>query len=224
MRYLLIALLAFTLAPAAEKEPSPGSEKSRWPIKTSVPTGIDPSKPGKLIKLDDFLAMKPAASSLTKEYWDKLFPKIEGAPAADGDIVRTQGYMRLVAQEDDGDFHIQITTKADTTDNCLVVEVPDADPKFITSPEVLAAAKDVRDFVIKNILHGQTPKLGSVHVLTGQAYVEVKGQLFFDGEHEGATEKGTYRGKQISKGVQLPSKTTWEIHPITSMKFAAKPQ
>jgi hypothetical protein len=65
MRYLLIALLAFTLAPAAGKEPSPGSEKSRWPIKTSVPEGTDPSKPGKLIKLDDFLTMKPAASSLT---------------------------------------------------------------------------------------------------------------------------------------------------------------
>jgi hypothetical protein len=49
------------------------------------------------------------------------------------------------------------------------------------------------------------------------------GQLFFDDAHVAQTMKGVYRGKSINKK-QLPSKTVWEIHPITNMVFVSKPK
>jgi hypothetical protein len=228
MRFLQITALAALAAvrfpcPAADQSMAPGSPVSRWSIKTSLPSGADLTKPGILIALPAFLELKPAAEDRTAAFQDKRYPKVEGAPAGEGDIVRTQGYVRLVAQEPDGDFHIQISVQPDNFDNCLVVEVPNADPKFVTnSPPVLDAAKTVRDLVIAKLLAGKTPSPGSVHVIAGPAYVEVSGQLFFDSEHQAAMAKGVYRGKSIG-GKQLPSKTSWEIHPITGMKFVTRP-
>jgi hypothetical protein len=54
-------------------------------------------------------------------------------------------------------------------------------------------------------------------------FVQVTGQLFFDDAHVAQTAKGDYRGKSINKK-QLPSKTVWEIHPITQLIFAAIPK
>ena len=222
MRYLLTVLFALQLS--AQSALKPGSPVSRWSIKTSVPENADLTKPGTLVDLGEFLQLKPAAQNRTSEFQDKRYPKVSGAPAGEGDIVSTRGFVRLVAEETDGDFHIQITTDATTFDNCLVVEVPMADQQFVAhSPEVLAAAKAVRDFVIARLLANQPPKPGSVHIMQGQAFVEVAGQLFFDSEHQAAMSKGVFRGKSINKK-QLPSKTSWEIHPVTAMKFAPKPK
>lgn len=221
MRRLSIALLALPLLVAAA-DVKPGSPVSRWSIKTSLPDGTDLSRPGTALSLDDMLALPPAAESRTKEYQDKRYPKTAGAKAGEGDIVHTTGWIRLVAGEPDGDFHIQITTTLDTFDNCLVIEVPRDDSAFVAqSPEVLSAARTVRDFVITQLLKGQDPT-GKVMVI-GKAYVEVAGQLFFDSEHQAAMAKGVYRGKSIH-GRQLPSRTSWEIHPITSIAFAPRPE
>ena len=222
MRYLVTLLL--TLHLSAQSGLKPGSPVSRWSIKTGLPEGTVLTQPGTLIPLSDFLDLKPAAEKRTAEYQDKRYPKVSDAPAAEGDIVRTRGYVRLVAEETDGDFHIQITTDPANFDNCLVVEVPMPDQQFVAnSPDVVSAAKAVRDFVIAKLLAGQTPRPGSVRVMQGQAFVEVGGQLFFDSEHQAAMSKGVFRGKSINKK-QLPSKTSWEIHPITSMAFAPKPK
>ncbi len=214
-------LLALPLLVAAA-DVKPGSPVSRWSIKTSVPEGTDLSKPGAAVALDDMLALPPAAENRTPQYQDKRYAKTAGAKAGEGEIVSTTGWIRLVAGEPDGDFHIQISTTLDTFDNCLVVEVPKDDAAFVAnSPEVLAAAKTVREFVVSKLLNGQDPT-GKVMVI-GKAYVTVTGQLFFDSEHQAAMGKGVYRGKSI-QGKQLPSKTSWEIHPITSMQFAVRPQ
>ena len=63
---------------------------------------------------------------------------------------------------------------------------------------------------------------GHILIIKGPAYVEVTGQLFFDSEHQAGMAKGVFRGKSI-KGKQLPSKTSWEIHPITNIVFAPRP-
>ncbi len=199
----------------------PGSIKARWPIKTSVPSGADLTKPGKLLPLADFLELAPAADHMSSQFDDALFPKASGSKFADGDIVRTRGYVRLVAGEPDGDFHIQITVTPDTFENCLVVEVPKDDPEFVKDTEVRSAAKAVRDFVTTSLKTGD-PTGRIVHIV-GPAYVEVTGQLFFDAEHQAGMSKGVFRGKSIN-GKKLPSKTSWEIHPITKMVFAPKPK
>ena len=158
---------------------------------------------------------------MSSQFDSALFPKASGSKFKDGDIVRTRGYVRVVAGEPDGDYHIQITEIPDTFENCLVVEVPKDDPEFVKDAEVRSAAKSVRDFVMTRLKTGD-PTGRIVHIV-GPAYVEVTGQLFFDAEHQAAMSKNIFRGKSIN-GKKLPSKTSWEIHPITKMGFARRPK
>lgn len=216
--FLVFALLPLTWLVGADLKP--GSLKARWPIKTSLPPHTDLTKPAALIPLADFLALAPAAEHMSTEFESALFPKTSGAKFGDGDLVRTQGFVRLVAGEDDGDFHIQISETNDTFDNCLVVEVPKDDPEFVKDAAIMPAIKGVRDFVTTQLKTGDPT--GRVVRIVGPAYVEVTGQLFFDAEHQAAMAKGVFRGKSIN-GKQLPSKTSWEIHPIVKMAFAPKP-
>jgi hypothetical protein len=106
------------------------------------------------------------------------------------------------------------------------VEVPKDDPIFVRNSTVLVdAAKAVRNFLMARITRGQDPN-GRVLTIIGPAYVEVTGQLFFDSEHQAAMAKNIFRGKTIGTGAnrrQLPSKTSWEIHPITKIEFAPRP-
>jgi hypothetical protein len=216
--FFLLASVTVTLLIGADLKP--GSLKARWPIKTSLPPHTDLTKPAALISLADFLALAPAAEHMSTEFESALFPKTAGARFADGDMVRTRGFVRLVAGEDDGDYHIQISEANDTSDNCLVVEVPKDDAEFVKDAAIVPAVKGVRDFVMTQLKTGD-PK-GRVVRIVGPAYVEVTGQLFFDAEHQAAMAKGVYRGKSIN-GKQLPSKTSWEIHPIVKMAFVPRP-
>jgi len=218
----LVLALLLPLAPSA-KDPKPGSDKARWPIKTSLPAGTNPSK-GTTVSLSDLLALPPAAEHADVSHEKERYPKTSGAKAGEGQIVTTTGYLRLVAFEDDGDYHIQLTETPDAFDNCLVVEVPLDNPDFVKdSKDVLDAAKTVRAWVLHNLLKDAAPGLDSVHIMQGQVYVSVTGQLFFDSEHQAAMADGKFRGKSIG-GKQLPSKTSWELHPVTAIAFAAKPK
>jgi hypothetical protein len=212
-------LLLVQLSSAAQKPVTPGKE--RWPIKTSIPVGADLNKPGLLIPLTDFFALPnpPGVKDSDARYQSARIPQAQGMMVAEGQIVRTKGYVRLVAGESDGDYHIQISETPDTFDNSLVVEVPKDDREFVAnSPEALAAAKLVRGFVRTQLSAGADPT-GRVFIMRHPPFVEVTGQLFFDDAHVAQTEKSMYRGKSINKR-QLPSKTVWEIHPVTKIAFA----
>jgi hypothetical protein len=220
----LLAVFAGAVAiPLWSGDVKPGSDKARWPVKTSVPDGTDLSKAGTLIDLADLLSMQPAAEHMTKDFESVRYPKAGGARYAEGQIVRTRGYLRLIAGEDDGDYHMQLSTTPDTFDNCLVVEVPNDDKTFIArSPDLIPLAKSVRDWVATGLKLTKDP-LGRILVMQKPPYVEVTGQLFFDAEHQAAMGKGDFRGKSIN-GKQLPSKTSWELHPVIKMAFAPVPK
>lgn len=198
----------------------PGKIVARWPIKTSVQSPGDLKKTGTMIPITDFLDLTPAADNMSKAFQTVLFPKTAGATFAEGDIVRTRGYVRLVAGEDDGDYHMQLTATPDTFENSLVVEVPKDDPDFVKDGGVSAAATTVRGFVMSQFKTGDPT--GRIVVIVNPTYVEVTGQLFFDAEHQAAMSKSVFRGKSIH-GKKLPSKTSWEVHPILKIAFAPKP-
>jgi hypothetical protein len=220
---LLIVFAAAIALPLRSGDIKPGSDKARWPIKTSVPEGTDLAKAGTLINLSDLLSLQPAAEKMTKDFESVRYPKPGGAKYAEGQIVRTRGYLRLIAGEGDGDYHMQISTTPDTFDNCLVVEVPDDDKTFIAkTPDLIPLAKNVRDWVANSLKLSKDP-LGRILIMQKPPYVEVTGQLFFDAEHQAAMGKGDFRGKSIS-GKQLPSKTSWELHPVIKMAFAPAPK
>jgi len=224
-RSVTLLWLAVALSPATPKEDKPGT--ARWPIKTSVPADAKLDKPGVLVQLQDFLMLAPAAEHASDDFQTVLYPQVKGAKFREGQLVRTRGFMRVVAGEDDGDYHIQISETNDTFENCLIVEVPKDDAAFVkNSPALLDAAKAVRSFIMMRITNGQDPD-GRIMTIKGPAYVEVTGQLFFDAEHQAGMAKNQFRGKSIGTGAnrkQLPSKTSWEIHPITKIVFAPRPQ
>jgi hypothetical protein len=120
-------------------------------------------------------------------------------------------WLHLVASEPDGDYHAQISNRASSPAKCIVVEVPKGDEEFVKSAVVRDHARTVRGFIRSKLLKGKEPsKSGSV--MQHPTFVAVTGQLFYDDAHVGEHPRG-------KKGCK--AETLWEIHPITSLKFAA---
>jgi hypothetical protein len=73
----------------------------------------------------------------------------------------------------------------------------------------------VRDRLLHN--KDQEPTQGG-NVMQGEAYVQATGQLFFDSSHASPGDPGGGRGKK-----KMKAGTTWELHPLTDLRFAVKP-
>jgi len=193
----------------------PGTE--RWKVKTSLP----PSPTTKVMTLADALNL-PKLTDVAKD--DKRYDsaRILAGPVKEDTLVTLSGYLYLIGFEsDDCDFHIQISPQPRTItdqptadDDCIIVEVPSGQYATAISDQV----EGVRQWVVDNLLNKTDPKIGSVHVMSGPTYVTVTGALFYDDAHEYLANGGTGRGK---KGME--SKTLWELHPLTSIKFANPP-
>jgi hypothetical protein len=221
---LLTLGLAAAVGTAEAKTPHPG--QVRWPIKTSLGAGADPSHPRSvtLAKLID-LPKPPGVSKDDARFQDERIPTaVQGLH--DGDIVAVEGWLHIVAGEDDGDYHIQISQSAETGDPCFIVEVPKDDAEFVASDEtVRSTAGTVRGWVRTELLKGKEP--GAANAMQHPPFVRVVGQLFFDDAHVGKAGKpDDVRGKHPARaGVHGGQATSlWEIHPITGLDFAAAPK
>ena len=91
-----------------------------------MPPDAKLNRPGVLVPLPEFFALAPAAARASGALEKSFYPRVKGSRVAEGEIVRTRGFMRVVAGEEDGDYHIQISETNDTFDNCVIVEVPKA--------------------------------------------------------------------------------------------------
>jgi hypothetical protein len=206
----LVLVLWFSSTLATQHEIKPGVE--RWPIKTSVPAGADLSL-GKSVSYTDLakLADPPGVQKNDHRYQSARIPMFTNALGVkEGDILTTTGWLHLVAGENDGDYHIQISDQQDSQASCVVVEVPKDDPAFVASALLREHAKTVREFIRSKLLKGQEPSpRGSV--MQHPPFVEVTGQLFYDDAHVGDQP----RGKKGCKAATL-----WELHPVTEIKFA----
>jgi hypothetical protein len=216
MRRLLTVLLLLVLGPGASAQQTMHPGKERWPIKTSVVDDAKVSK-GKLIPFSEFAALPdpaPPVKKNDKKYQSKLIPKASGAKLAEGDMLRLKGWLHLVAQEGDGDYHIQISDSPTDGGNCVVVEVPKDDAEYVADAELRPHFRTVREFISSKLLNGKTPS-SSGNVMKHPPFVVVTGQLFYDDSHVGDKPRG-------KKGMKAA--TLWEIHPVTVMAFAPKPK
>src|ERR1017187_9988307 len=109
----------------------------RWPVKTSAPDGTNFSKAAQAA-IADLLALPdaPGVTHNDKRYQSARIPGQAGDKFPEGKLVTTTGWLHLVAGETDGDYHIQISESATTGDHCLIVEVPNPDPKFTESADL----------------------------------------------------------------------------------------
>ena len=217
-RITLLACTCLLLAVSVHAAPLPCQTpgKERWPVKTTLPANAKQQT----MTLDDALKTQPL-TDVRKD--DKRYQseRIIDQPVKEDTMVTLSGYLYLVAFEsDDCDFHIQLTSQPLTgpptkDDNSMIVEVPSGEYATTISSQV----EGVRQWVIDKLLAGTPPKINSVHVMQHPVYVTVTGALFYDDAHTYEANGGTGRGK---KG--LESKTLWELHPVTAMGFAPKPQ
>ena len=210
---LAMSLLLFRLAFAE----CTGPGKERWPIKTSVPEGANINR-GKPIPLPALLALEdpPGVTKNDSRYDSRLIPPFPNQlQVKEGDIVSTTGWLHLVStEENDCDYHIQISASPSDGNNCLIVEIPKEEENFIAAPALRKLAAQARAFVRNRLLKGQEPSLhGSV--MQHPPFVRVTGQLFYDAAHVGDPPRGTKKMKAA---------TLWELHPVTGIVFAPPPK
>lgn len=210
----LLSLLLAVVSYAACNGPG----KARWSIKTSVPenTNLDKST---FFRLEKLLALEapPDVTKNDKRYDSAIIPVFHNSlNLKEGDIVSTSGWLHLVATEDnDCDYHIQISNDPNDGNNCLIVEVPKDDEAFVTSKEIRDSAKKVREFIRSKLLKGKEP--GGGNVMDHPPYVKVTGQLFYDDAHVGDRPRGK---KDRKHNKVMHAATLWEIHPVTAIEFA----
>jgi hypothetical protein len=206
--FVFVVILA--AAAAAQQATKPGTE--RWPVKTSVPEGTAKAQ---TVALADLLAL-PNVEGVTKNdkrYESERMPAQAGMKYAEGTVITTTGWLHLVAAETDGDYHIQISASATSGDQCLIVEVPKPDPEYVQSADLRPTFETVRSFIKAKMLADKEPSpTGSV--LQHPVYVTVTGILFYDDSHVGDPPRGK---------MGMKAATLWELHPVTAMVFAPKP-
>ena len=210
MRTFLFTLVLTAASCAAYAQ---GTE--RWSIKTSVPDGTNFSTASQ-VALSDLLAL-PNAPEVTHNdprYQSARIPAKAGDQFPEGKLITTTGWLHLVAGETDGDYHIQISGSVATGDQCLIVEVPNPDPKFAPSADLEPKFAAVRDLIKTKMLAGKDPSV-SGSVMQHPVYVTVTGILFYDDSHVGDAPRG-------KKGMKAA--TLWELHPVTAIAFAPKPE
>jgi hypothetical protein len=215
--FTVLTVLALVTAPALvgaqQVVLKPGVE--RWPIKTSA---LDDGTKGKPAKLGDLLGLGNAADVKRNDprFKEARIPGEQVPIGKEGDLITTTGWLHLVALEDDGDYHIQISGSQTDGNNCLIVETPKNDEEFVKDDaKLIEHAAAVRLFIRKNLLHDAMKEpSGNGNKMTHPPFVRVTGALFYDDSHVGDEPRG-------KKGMKAA--TLWELHPIVSIAFAPKP-
>ena len=209
MRTLLVVTVLTVASGAAWPQ---GVE--RWGIKTSAPAGTDFTKATQ-VALTDLLALRdaPGVTHDDPRYQKARIPAKAGDQFSEGKLITTTGWLHLVAGETDGDYHIQISDSATDGDHCLIVEVPNPDPKFTASSDLQPKFAAVRDLIKTKMLAGRDPAVGG-SVMQHPVHVTVTGILFYDDSHVGDPPRGK-RGMHAA--------TLWELHPVTALGFVPGP-
>lgn len=196
--------------PVAQEQP--GVE--RWAVKTSLIKGqmatvipLDSLGPPRAL-LPSFVTAGVAKND--PRYQKERLPCSPQLNFCEGQLVRTEGWLHLVALENDGDYHVQLSQSKASQVRCFIVEVPKPDPRFVADTTLHPVFRQVRDFIKTKLLKEKEPtRAGSL--LTRPVYVEVEGALFYDDAHVSDPPRG-------KRGCRSP--TLWEIHPVTGIKFA----
>jgi hypothetical protein len=220
MWMLLAGLLSLTTFDVSAQTCS-GPGKERWPVKITLVAGADLNNP-KSVSLNVLLGLKnpPNIKHDDPRFQDVRIPEFSNSVGVqEGDIIRTVGWLYLIATEsDDCDYHIQISNQPRTTtnkptaqDGCVIVEAPK--PEFVDSTDLKQDLSTERTFIKTKILKGNEPSNGG-SVMIHPVCVEVTGQLFYDDAHLGKGDATELRGK---KGMN--SNTLWELHPIISFRI-----
>jgi hypothetical protein len=189
--------------------------KARWGAKSNIPKASSIAR-AKRVALKDLMTLEdpdpvpkrgqPATGLITGV-------AANGQRVHEGQILRTRGWLRLVATEDnDCEYHMQLTLTRSST-RSFIVEVAKDDTASIHSVFVRGKAKEVRAWIRDELFEGREPPEGG-RVISPPVFVDIVGQLFFDsahGEHDARGKAG------------MPAATRWELHPVLTISGATPP-
>jgi len=135
-----------------------------------------------------------------------LGPRDRCAPRSDRELETysvTAWVRRVDRFKDDGDWHVELTERADSpSDSCIVVEIPA--PRYGVR---YARARAALDSLVGN------RKIRRGGVLARPVRAGISGAAFFDGQHR----RGGRRSEQIDGAhgrCNSSVRALWEIHPI----------
>src|SRR5213596_1695245 len=153
-----VAFLALALSPPATCT-EPG--KLLWGLKSNVPPHSSITK-AKFVKLSHLMDL-PYPDSMPNrklEIRDRL-PLIANADGVkEGDIVRTRGWLRLIATEDnDCEYHLQLTL-SDTSTSSFIIEAGKDDATSVKSKFVRSKVATARAFIRDETNGGNEPPEG----------------------------------------------------------------
>lgn len=152
--WLIVSLWAITgtVCLATPPQLKPGVE--RWPVKTSFGSATS----AKTVALSALLALKDVSGVRKNDsrYQADRIPDPQPPVGREGDLIAVTGWLHLVALENDGDYHMQMSDSPTDGNICLVVEVPDADAAFVKDASLRDQAEAVRTFVRTNLFHDPT--------------------------------------------------------------------
>lgn len=195
-----------------EDEEGPQDVRNRWTIKTALPVGVDPSR-GRVVPIEELVAM-PDVPGVARKDPRFQYARIAGwkGPLGleEGSMVTTRGWLQLVANPSDADYHLQLTAAPGDRASALIVEIPSPDSLHTAMADMRPVFAAARAWVRDHALGGKEPRHKGT-VLASPIYVTVTGPLFYDDQHVGQPPRGK-RGQ--------PAGTLWEIHPVSSIDFA----
>ena len=119
-------------------------------------------------------------------------------------VYSVTGWVRRADKfKDDGDWHVELTERADSpSDSCIVVEIPA--PKYSAR---YASARAALDSLIGD------RKVRRSGVLARPALARITGAAFFDGQHRrGGRRSDTIDGEHGRCNSSV--RALWEIHPV----------
>lgn len=119
-------------------------------------------------------------------------------------VYRLAGWVRRVDKvKDDGDWHVELTERADSpADSCVVVEIPA--PRY--GPRY-ARARAALDSLIA------TRKIGRGGAFAQPVRARISGAAFFDGQHRGSGKRSD-RSDGAHGRCNSSLRALWEIHPV----------
>ena len=193
-------------------EEGPMDVRNRWTIKTALPVGVDPSR-GREVPLQTLVTL-PDVPGVARKDPRFQYARIAGWKGpmglGEGSMVTTRGWLQLVANPADADYHLQLTAAPGDRASALIVEIPSPDSLHTSMEGMRPIFAAARAWVREHALGGQEPKHKGT-VLAQPIYVTVTGPLFYDDQHVGQPPRGK-RGQ--------PAGTLWEIHPVSHIDLA----
>ncbi len=184
---------------------TPGKPISRWATKTSI---VNPINDPITVELAMLMGWdNPTVDkSMRKQLLVGRLARQPGAIVKEGDIVVVEGFLlRAHCSDDDDDYHVEISTSADST-QCFIVEIPNG--RYMKASYRKQA--DAQRKVVREMYGGSSP---NGHLLNPSVSVRVQGGLFYDSQHYSKTSP--HGGG--NRGTNHCATNLWEIHPVLAV-------